>query len=139
MTLVLIRHAEAGDREDWEGDDLRRPLDDRGRQQADRLLGLLASYPVGRVVSSPADRCVQTVEPLARARGLAIDVHDELGEELQDTAGASLLRGLVKDAAAVSCHGGLSDALIGESQKKGEAIVLELQDDRLVAIDRVRA
>jgi phosphohistidine phosphatase SixA len=139
VSLLLIRHGRAGDRDEWEGDDLRRPLDERGRQQAERLVELLASYPVARVASSPADRCVQTVEPLARARGLAVELRDELSEELQDTAGVSLVRAAAKDDVAVSCHGGLSDVLIGESQKKGEAIVLELQDDRLVAIDRVRA
>jgi 8-oxo-(d)GTP phosphatase len=139
VSVLLIRHARAGDRDDWEGDDLRRPLDERGRQQAERLVELLASYPVARVVSSPADRCVQTVEPLARARGLAVELRDELGEDLQETAGASLVRAMASDDVAVSCHGGLSDVVIGESQKKGEAIVLELRDDRLVVIDRVRA
>lgn len=139
MSLLLIRHAGAGDREDWEGDDLQRPLDERGRKQAERLVELLAPYPVARVVSSPADRCVQTVEPLARVRGLPVELREELGEDLQDTAGVALVRALADDDVAVSCHGGLSDALVGESQKKGEAIVLELLDDRLVVIDRVRA
>jgi 8-oxo-(d)GTP phosphatase len=139
VSLLLIRHARAGDREDWEGDDLRRPLDERGRRQTDRLVELLAPYSVERVISSPADRCVQTVEPLARTRGLPVELRDELGEDLQDTAGAALVRALADEDVAVSCHGGLSDALIGESQKKGEAIVLELRDDRLVVIDRVRA
>lgn len=139
MTLLLIRHARAGDRDDWEGDDLRRPLDDRGRKQAERLVGLLAPYRVDRVVSSQADRCVQTVEPLARARGLAVEIREELAEERQAIEGAAFVRSLAANDVAVSCHGGLSEVLMGVGQKKGEAIVLELQDDRLVVVDRVRA
>jgi phosphohistidine phosphatase SixA len=139
MSVLLIRHASAGDRDEWTGDDRRRPLDRRGRKQARRLVDLLASYPVERIVSSPADRCVQTVEPLADARGLTIEVREEVWEDVQRTEGAPLVRSLAASDVAVSCHGGLSDALIGEGQKKGEAIVLELQDDRLAVAERLRA
>jgi phosphohistidine phosphatase SixA len=139
MSVLLIRHASAGDRDEWTGDDRRRPLDKRGRKQARRLVDLLASYPVERIVSSPADRCVQTVEPLADARGLTIEVRAEVWEDVQRTEGAPLVRSLAASDVAVSCHGGLSDALIGEGQKKGEAIVLELQDDRLAVAERLRA
>ena len=69
MTLLLIRHASAGDRNDWVGDDLLRPLDGRGRSQASRLPELLGDYEIARVLSSPALRCVQTVEPLAALAG----------------------------------------------------------------------
>jgi phosphohistidine phosphatase SixA len=139
MSVLLIRHASAGDRDEWTGDDRRRPLDKRGRKQARRLVDLLAPYPVERIVSSPADRCVQTVEPLADARGLTIEVREEVWEDVQRTEGAPLVRSLAASDVAVSCHGGLSDALIGEGQKKGEAIVLELQDDRLAVAERLRA
>jgi broad specificity phosphatase PhoE len=80
MTLLLIRHASAGDRDDWVGDDLPRPLDARGRDQASRLPDLLGDYEIARVLSSPAVRCLQTVEPLARSRGLDIEVREELSE-----------------------------------------------------------
>lgn len=138
MSLLLIRHAAAGDREEWVGDDLRRPLDKRGKKQARRLVELLAPYAIDRLVSSPADRCVQTVESLANARGLVVEVRDELAEELQDTLGAELVRSLAAEDVAVSCHGGLSEAVVGEGQKKGEAIVVELRDDRLVVMNRLR-
>lgn len=136
--MLLIRHASAGDRDEWTGDDRLRPLDKRGRKQAGRLVGLLAPYPVTRMVSSPADRCVQTLEPFAHERALEIEVREELSEEQQEIAGAALVRSLATEDVAVSCHGGLSDVLIGESQKKGEAIVLELQHDRLVVTNRLR-
>ena len=91
--MLLVRHASAGKRTEWTGGDRRRPLDERGQLQALRLVGLLADYPIERILSSPYDRCVQTVEPLARARGLAIEMRDELGEERQADEGTAWSRG----------------------------------------------
>jgi 8-oxo-dGTP diphosphatase len=126
MTL-LIRHARAGEPDEWEGDDRRRPIDDRGRQQAADLVDALSGYRVTRILSSPFDRCVQTVEPLARARGLEIEIRDELAEDRQLDEGAELVRSLLDQDVAVCGHGGLSDDLAGVSQKKGEILVLDEQ------------
>jgi len=136
MTLLLIRHASAGDRDDRVGDDLPRPLDARGRGQASRLAELLNDYEIARVLSSPAVRCLQTVEPLARSRGLDLDVHEELGEEQQGEAGAELVRSLAGEQTALCVHGGLSDAIAGVSQKKGEVLVL---DDEGRLVERFRS
>jgi 8-oxo-dGTP diphosphatase len=73
MPLLLVRHASAGDRDEWDGDDRGRPLDDRGRKQAEELVERLAPYAIEAILSSPARRCVDTVEQLARARGLVLD------------------------------------------------------------------
>ncbi len=64
MTVILLRHASAGDRTAWQGDDRLRPLDERGRKQALELVGRLRARGVERVVSSPYVRCTQTVAPL---------------------------------------------------------------------------
>jgi 8-oxo-dGTP diphosphatase len=136
MTLLLIRHASAGDRDDWVGDDLLRPLDARGRDQASRLPELLGDYEIARVLSSPAVRCVQTLEPLARSRGLDIEVREELSEEHQDEAGATLVPSLVRKQTALCVHGGLSDTISGVSQKKGEVLVL---DDEGKLVERIRS
>ena len=40
--LVLVRHAKAGKRANWPGEDSQRPLDNDGRRQARRLARLLA-------------------------------------------------------------------------------------------------
>jgi 8-oxo-(d)GTP phosphatase len=133
--IFLIRHASAGDREEWAGDDRLRPLDERGRLQSAELVELLAGYEFDRLISSPAVRCVQTVEPLAEARGLEIEVCEELSEELQHGAGVDLVRSLIETQTACSCHGGLSDAVCGKSQKKGEVLVL----DELRVVARMRA
>ncbi len=124
MTL-LIRHARAGERAEWSDDDRRRPVDERGRKQAADLVDALSGYRLTRILSSPYDRCVQTVEPLAQARGLEIEIRDELGEERQLDEGVELVRSLLDQDVAVCGHGGLSDALVGVSQKKGETLVLD--------------
>ena len=131
MPLLVIRHARAGERSEWQGDDRRRPLDKRGRRQADALVEALADFPITRILSSPYDRCVQSVEPLASARGLTVESCDELGEERQGVEGADLARSLVGQAVAISVHGGLSDAAFGERQKKGETLVVD-GDGRVV-------
>lgn len=125
MPLLVIRHASAGDRQAWRGDDRKRPLDDRGRKQAAALTRELAAFPVDRVLSSPYDRCVQTVEPLAASKGLTVEVRDELGEERQSTDGAQLVRSLAGQPVAVCVHGGLSDVALGQRQTKGETLVVE--------------
>ncbi len=65
--LIVLRHAKALSRDDWDGPDAARPLSPRGRKQADAIVGPLRSFGVRRIVSSDAVRCVATVEPLAKA------------------------------------------------------------------------
>jgi phosphohistidine phosphatase SixA len=123
--LLLVRHGSAGDRAAWEGNDRERPLDERGLRQANALAELLKTYEVERILSSPAVRCVQTMEPLAKARGISIEPKDELTEELQATAGAELVRSLAGAPVAICGHGGLEDALPAPPPwKKGAVFVV---------------
>jgi 8-oxo-dGTP diphosphatase len=80
VPLYLVRHAKAGDREDWQGDDRLRPLSKPGHRQAEALVDVFKDLPVDHIVSSPYLRCVQTVEPLAAQRGLPIETTDALAE-----------------------------------------------------------
>jgi 8-oxo-dGTP diphosphatase len=125
MTLVLVRHARAGKRERWRGDDRLRPLDAKGMGQAEALAMLLRGQAPERIVSSPFVRCVQTVEPLAAELGLDVEERAELGEERQATEGVPLVLALGSERAVVCCHGGLPEALVGVRLKKGGALVLE--------------
>ena len=134
--LLVIRHGRAGDSSEWEGDDRLRPLDKRGRRQAEALVESLAPFPIARILSSPYDRCVQTVEPLAAARGLPIETREELGEDRQAREGAALARSFVGEDVAICVHGGLSDAAFGERQKKGETLVVD-DDGRVVQRIRI--
>jgi probable phosphoglycerate mutase len=47
-------------------------LNDRGRAQADALVGYLAGQPIAAVYSSPLVRCVETATPLAHALDLPV-------------------------------------------------------------------
>jgi broad specificity phosphatase PhoE len=80
VTILLVRHVDAGDRARWPDDDRRRPLTRKGRRQAQLLGPHLAGWTVDRVVSSPYTRCVQTVEPLAASLGLPVETDEALAE-----------------------------------------------------------
>jgi 8-oxo-dGTP diphosphatase len=80
-TLVLVRHGRAGSRAEWDGDDDLRPLDDRGRRQAQRLAQVLPLFGPTQVLSAERLRCEQTVAPLAHCLGLPVQPLAELGEE----------------------------------------------------------
>ncbi|MCW2966202.1 MAG: hypothetical protein JWO17_3454 [Actinomycetia bacterium] len=125
MPLLLVRHASAGDRDAWEGDDRERPLDERGRKQAEDLVERLELYPIEAILSSPARRCVETVEPLARSRGLEIEHRPELSEERQGAEGVALVRSLAGRDVVVCGHGGLEHALPDAPEwKKGAVLVV---------------
>lgn len=100
---LLIRHAKAGDRDRWTAADHLRPLTKPGLRQSQALVEQLAGYRIERVLSSPYVRCVQSVEPLAAARGLDIEETDALAEG----AGIHPLRRLLETAgdAALCTHG----------------------------------
>ena len=74
VPLILLRHASAGRKADWTGDDCSRPLDARGQADAQALAGLMACFaPVARVISSPAQRCTDTARPYAAAFGGTVE------------------------------------------------------------------
>ena len=77
MPIVhLIRHAKATGRDDWPGDDRERPLSPRGYRQAELLAEAYEDPTPGRVLCSPARRCIETVTPLADRFGMTLDVED---------------------------------------------------------------
>ena len=124
MPLLLVRHAWAGDRDEWDGDDHERPLDERGRRQAEGLVERLQPYPIEAILSSPALRCVETVEPLAQSRGLELELRPELGEERQAAEGVALVHSLAGRDVVVCGHGGLERALpTAPKWKKGAVLV----------------
>lgn len=78
--FYIVRHAKAGDREDWPGDDRLRPLTRKGLKQAQALVDVFQKIDVSTIFSSPYLRCVQTVEPLARARQTVVKQSPSLEE-----------------------------------------------------------
>ena len=139
MKVFVVRHAKAGDRTSWTQADEHRPLTKSGRRQAEALVDLLAAERITRVVSSPYVRCVQTVAPLAAARGLEVELDAALAEgapldavlDLIDRAGSGALHcthgdvgtDLIDDLADRRVTG--ADASL---MKKGSTWVLEGAD-----------
>jgi phosphohistidine phosphatase SixA len=119
VSVILLRHASAGDREAWEGDDMLRPLDKRGRKQAKALRNELRARGVKRVVSSPYVRCLQTVAPL----GLEIVPDERLAEGAPGAETRALLASL--DNAVACTHGDVVENVLGRSLKKGAGVVLD--------------
>lgn len=65
--IVLLRHAKALKRDDWDGDDGDRPLEHRGQLQAKRLLPIYLPFGTKEFHTSDALRCIETIEPMVRA------------------------------------------------------------------------
>jgi 8-oxo-dGTP diphosphatase len=83
--VLLVRHAQAGRRDAWKGDDRLRPLSGKGHRQAKALAVELADYVADagqrlQVLSSPFTRCHDTVAPLATALGVSVTDVEELAE-----------------------------------------------------------
>lgn len=55
-------------------------LDEDGQAQAQALVERLAQLPLAAVISSPLQRCRETVAPLAQARALEVSVDDRFVE-----------------------------------------------------------
>jgi 8-oxo-dGTP diphosphatase len=80
-TLLLVRHAKAGSRSDWDGPDDERPLDGQGRRQARQLADVLPVFGPVELFTAARVRCRETLEPLAERTGLPLQALPELGEE----------------------------------------------------------
>jgi broad specificity phosphatase PhoE len=131
-TLLLVRHARAGLRGTGP-EDLDRPLDERGRAQAEALPELLrpflagpgtgitdgsATGPSADLLSSPARRCVETLAPLARALGRSVDVDDALVEGCEVHALLARIEQL-RGPTVWASHGDVIPELLGLLARRG--------------------
>jgi 8-oxo-(d)GTP phosphatase len=121
-TLVLVRHGRAGSRSEWDGPDDLRPLDDKGRRQAQRLAEVLPVFAPVEVFSARRTRCEETVAPLGERLGLPVQRLAELGEEefaADPQAGLAVVERLLtprpEPGVAVVCSqgGAIPSALLG--------------------------
>lgn len=111
-TIHLLRHAAAGDRTQWDGNDGARPLTKKGRRQAKAIAKALESAGIERIITSPYDRCVQTVEPLAKLTGAKIELSDALAEGPDIDAAYALIDSVVGANAVLCTHGDVIPATI---------------------------
>ncbi|GAC51787.1 NUDIX hydrolase [Gordonia amicalis] len=154
-TLLLVRHAKAGRRSVYKGDDRLRPLDALGRTQAAALVPLLLAFGAQRIHSADRVRCEQTLEPLRSRLGVESCSEPDLSEEVyraDPTAAQRRIRELASempDTLAVCSQGKVIPPLMDwwaerdgitlpkASNRKGSVWVCSLHDGRLVAADHI--
>lgn len=153
-TVLIVRHGTAGTKARYKGDDAKRPLDKRGRAQAESLVGQLLAFGATTVHAAPKVRCHQTVEPLAEELGVVISDEPTLTEEAYaDDRRAARHRVLdiaKADGTPVICtQGKVIPDLIAwwcdrngvrpdkSRNRKGSTWVLSLRGEDLVAADHI--
>ena len=94
VSIYLVRHAHAVARDAWAGSDRDRPLTERGVKEAEAIARRFDAAPPGApahkhgaresrptlLMSSGAERCLATLQPLAMACGLPVVTADYLSE-----------------------------------------------------------
>ena len=78
--LILLRHAKAVTRDEWQGEDDDRPLDSYGQNQAKRLLAMYQVFNLEQIHSSDAVRCYDTVVVIAKGLNIKLEVTGKLSE-----------------------------------------------------------
>lgn len=154
QTMLVVRHATAGRKARYHGDDRLRPLDKKGRAQAESLVPLLHAFGGETVYAADRVRCAQTVEPFAFDRGLPIANEPALTEEAYsadpDAAHERFLEIARAGGTPVVCSQGKvipyvidwwckRDGLKPDKSRnrKGSTWVLSLVDGRLIAADHM--
>lgn len=155
-TLLLVRHAKAGSRAQWDDADELRPLSHNGEKQLAPLRTLAAVYGATRVYSAPLVRCVRTVAPIAADLGVPVLEEELVAERKYEGMAEAAQRRLVE----IACEGGvpvvcsqggvipdLLSRVAAESgvslgtrveSKKGSVWALFFAGSRLVAADYIR-
>ncbi len=114
MAVLVVRHADAGNRGTFSGDDRERPLTSAGRRRASSLVDLLEPFRPTRILSSPYRRCTETVRPLGDHLGLTVELTDDLAED-QGRRTLGLVERLARgsDGTALLCtHGDVALELL---------------------------
>ena len=146
VTVFLVRHAKAGHRDRWEGRDELRPLTPSGRAQAEVLVPVLASRSPAVLVSSPTERCVQTLEPLGATCRLPVQQADALFEGVAPADSLALLEAAgALGTTVASTHGDVQENVVESLEaagvplsrplrfEKGSTWELALEDGRFSA------
>ncbi len=144
MPIYFVRHAKAGSRSAWIGDDRDRPLVDNGWEQARELATRLSVLNPSVLWSSPYLRCQQTLQPLGELCGLDVVVDARLEEESPLEKSLAILDD-APDNAVLCSHGdvipdavnglirrGMDVGEIPRALKKGSVFVLHRENGMYV-------
>lgn len=153
-TVLIVRHATAGRKARYKGDDTQRPLDRNGRNQAKSLVPQLMAFGATTLYAADRLRCVKTIEPLARALDLPIAVEPTLTEEAYAADPEAARQRLMEIVAlggtpTICSQGRVIPYLIDwwcerdgiepdkSRNRKGSTWVMSLSGDRLIAADHL--
>lgn len=108
--LLVVRHARAIPRGQWDQPDPERPLHPVGVQRAGALVPLLHAYEPQHLLSSPSVRCADTLIPYASASGTELVTRQGLSEEGHAAHPAKAVSHLTKvlkraESTALCSHG----------------------------------
>lgn len=120
----LVRHADAGKR--GVHDDARRGLSKRGRAQADALVDQFNGAAITAIASSPYARCVETVDPLAAALDVDVEIDESLGEGSGPQPTIDRIEALAEPTVLCS-HGDVIGEVMHTLARRG----VVLDDDRI--------
>jgi 8-oxo-dGTP pyrophosphatase MutT (NUDIX family)/phosphohistidine phosphatase SixA len=93
-TVLVVRHAKAGNRAGWAGPDEARPLSPAGQEQALALRAMLPLFGPDRVHAAARTRCVDTVIGVADDLGVPVAIEPRLTEEFYSRDAAATVRRL---------------------------------------------
>jgi 8-oxo-dGTP diphosphatase len=153
-TVLIVRHGTAGSKSRYKGDDRHRPLDKRGRAQAESLVGVLLAFGADTLYAADRTRCRQTLEPLAEELGATIECEPLLTEEAyadnRKAARNRFLEIAASDGTPVICtQGKVIPDLISwwcerdgvrpdkSRNRKGSTWVLSMFDGHVIAADHI--
>jgi 8-oxo-dGTP pyrophosphatase MutT (NUDIX family)/phosphohistidine phosphatase SixA len=154
VPLILVRHASAGSKSQWPGSDVSRPLDSRGASEALALADLLRCFGAGRVVSAPAERCVDTVRAYAASIGAVVEIEAAFDSGPKGSTSPDAAAAMARLAAdsrpvvvcghrenlpvlvAAACVALGADPPAGRPLRKAEFAVLHRAGGKLAALER---
>jgi 8-oxo-(d)GTP phosphatase len=153
-SVLIVRHGTAGSKSRFSGDDKIRPLDKKGRAQAEALVAQLMTFGPTDVYSADRVRCQQTVEPLAEELGVSINNEPALTEEAYADNPKRARRRVLQIAEShrtpvICTQGKVIPDLIAwwcerdgirpdkSRNRKGSTWVLSLANGRLIAADHI--
>jgi 8-oxo-(d)GTP phosphatase len=146
--ILLVRHAKAGKRSEWHGNDQDRPLEPAGQAQVARLTELLMLFAPDRIISAEPKRCIETVQPLAQRLGITPRIDPVFGDHAfasSPSATEDALLALAKPGkVTVICSQGvtipslidrLGRGILDPDTKKGAFWGLSVVDGNVVSMD----
>ena len=153
-TVLIVRHGTAGSKSRYKGDDRKRPLDKRGRAQAESLVGQLLAFGASELYAADRVRCHQTLEPLAEELGVTIHNEPALTEEAYSDNRKAARHRILEIASAggtpvICTQGKVIPDLIAwwcerdkvrpdkSRNRKGSTWVMSMADGNLVAADHI--